>query len=86
MNHDTQTMLLDTKLLNATLFNMYNPISMETILKTLREQSKEENLMKFAGEITGSVPETLLDSESMLKERGGFWAGHSGKYQRNFWC
>ena len=29
--------------------------------------------MKSAGEITGSVPETLLDWESILKERGGFW-------------
>ena len=33
MNLDMHTMLLYTKLLNATLFNMYNPISMETFLK-----------------------------------------------------
>ena len=43
MNPDMHTMLLDTKFLNATLFNMYNPMSMETILKALREQSKEED-------------------------------------------
>ena len=46
-------MLFDAKLLNATLFNMYNPITMETILKALREQSKEDDQMKSAGEITG---------------------------------
>ena len=39
MNPDMHTMLLDTKLLNATLLNMYNPIVMETILKKLRGQS-----------------------------------------------
>ena len=69
MNSDMLTMLLDTKLLNATLFIMHNPISMEAILKALREQSKEDDQMKSAGEITGSVPEPLLDWESILKER-----------------
>ena len=67
MNPDMHTMLLGTKLLNATLFHMYNPISMETVLKELREQSTENDQMKSAGEITGSVPETLLDWESILK-------------------
>ena len=38
MNLDLHTMLLDTKLLNATLLSMYNPMLMETILKKLREQ------------------------------------------------
>ena len=38
MNLDMHTMLLDTKLLKATLLNMYNPILMETILEKLREQ------------------------------------------------
>ena len=72
MNPDMHTVLLDTKLLNATLFNMYNTISMETILKALREQSKEDDQMKSAWEITGSVPETFLVWDSILRERGGF--------------
>ena len=38
MNPDMHTMLLDTKLLNATLLDMYNPLLMETILKKLLEQ------------------------------------------------
>ena len=38
MDPDMHTMLLDTKLLKATLLNMYNPILMETVLKALREQ------------------------------------------------
>ena len=29
--------------------------------------------MKTVGEIIGSVPETSLDWESILKERGGSW-------------
>ena len=58
MDPDMHTMLLDTKLLKATLLlNMYNPILVETILKALREQSKEDDQMKSAGEIIGSVPE-----------------------------
>ena len=39
VNPDMFTVLL----LNATLFNMYNPIPMETILKALREQSFEDD-------------------------------------------
>ena len=34
---------------------------METVLKALREQSREDDQMKSAGENTGSVPETSLD-------------------------
>ena len=86
MNPDMHTMLLDTKLLNATLLNMYNPISMETILKALREQSKVDDQKKSAGEISGSVPETSHDWESILKERGGFWDGHPGKYPLKIEC
>ena len=33
MDPDVRTVLLDTKLLKATLWNMYIPILMETILK-----------------------------------------------------
>ena len=38
MNPDMHTVFLDTKLLNATLLNMYNPVLMETILKKFLEQ------------------------------------------------
>ena len=67
-----ESMLGDTKLLKATLLNMYNTILMETIQK-LREQSKEDDQMKSTGKIVGSVPETSLDWEPILRERGGFW-------------
>ena len=74
MNPDMHTLLVDTKLLNATLLNMYNPISTETILKKLREQSTMDDQMQTAGKIRGSVPETSLDWEPIfLKERGRFW-------------
>ena len=45
----------------------------------------DESTMLF-GEITGSVPETSLDWESILKERTGFWEGHSGKYPLKIGC
>ena len=38
MNPEMHTTLLDTRLLNATLLKMFNPILMETILKKLRQQ------------------------------------------------
>ena len=85
MNPDVHTMLLDTKLLNATLLNMNNPILMETILKKLREQSEKNDQMKAAGEITGSAPETLLDWDPILKERRGFCESHLGKYPLKIW-
>ena len=75
MDPDMHTMLLDTKLLKTTLLNMYTPILMETILKALREQSKKDDQMSTAGEIIGSVPETSLDLDPILEERGGFWEG-----------
>ena len=67
------TVLLDTKLLKATLLYMYNPILMETILKALREQIKEDDQMNTAGEIAGSIPETSFDWDPILKVREGFW-------------
>ena len=73
INPDMHTMLLDTKRLNATLLNMYNPILMETFLEKLREQFLNDDQMKAAGEIMGSAPEILLDWNPILKERGGFW-------------
>ena len=47
---------------------MCNPILMETILKVLREQIKDDDQRKTAGEIEGLVPETSLGMETILKE------------------
>ena len=58
MNSDMHTMLLDTN----------NRKLMELRLQKLRGQSEKDDQMKIAGEITGSVPETSLDWESILKE------------------
>ena len=55
------------------MLNMCNPILMETILKVLREQFKDGDQRKTAGDIAGVVPETSLEWEPILKERGGFW-------------
>ena len=42
MNPDMHTVLLDTKPVNVTLLKNYIPILMATILKALRERSKEK--------------------------------------------
>ena len=65
--------VLYTKLLKAMLLHMYNPRLMKTILKKFRERSEKTDQMKTAGEIIGSVPETSLEWEPIVKERGGFW-------------
>ena len=46
---------------------------METILKVLRERYKEDDQMNTAGEIAGSIPETSLEYEQILKEGGILW-------------
>ena len=46
---------------------------METILKVLCEQLKDDDQRRTAREIAGFVPETSLEWEPFLKERGGFW-------------
>ena len=51
---------------------------METILKVVREQFKDDDQGKTAGEIAGSVPEASLELETILKERVGFWVGQRG--------
>ena len=76
MNLDMHTLLLDTN----------NRKLSELCLQKLRGQSEKDDQMKSAGEITSSVPETLVDWESILKERRGFWEGHSGKYPLKIWC
>ena len=61
MNIDMHNMRLDVNLLNAMLFNMYNPILMETILK------KDDHWNTVI-----LIPETLLEWEAILEDRGGF--------------
>ena len=62
MNLEMHTTLLDMNSLNL----------METILKALRGQCKEDDQVDTAGEIAGLIPETSLEFEQLLKERGGF--------------
>ena len=63
VNPDMHTVSLDTN----------NRKLIERRLQKLREQSKEDDQMKSAGEIIGSVPDTSLDWDPILKEQGGFW-------------
>ena len=63
MNPDLLTMLLD--------MNVLKP--MERILMVLRVQSEDDDQMNTAGELVILLPETLLEWEPTLKERGGFW-------------
>ena len=86
MDPDMHTMLLDTKLLTATLLNMCRPVLFETILKALREQSEGDDQRKTAGEIIASVPETSLDWHPILKERGGFWGMTAMDIFLKIWC
>ena len=51
--------------------NRDNPKLMELHFQKLRKQSKKDDQMRTAGEIIGSVPETFLNWESILKEQGG---------------
>ena len=51
----------ERNLRKTTLLNTCNPILVETILKVLREQIKDEDQRKTAGEIAGLVPETPIE-------------------------
>ena len=70
----------------TTLLNMYNPTLKETILKVLREQFKEDDQMNTAEEIAGSIPETSLECEQILKERRGFWWMSAMDICLKIWC
>ena len=59
---------------------------METILKAFREQFEEDDQMNTAGEIAGSIPETSLECEQILKERGGFWGMSTMDICLKIWC
>ena len=53
---------------------------MNTILNLLREQFEEDEYViieenSWKTDIAGVVPETSLEWEPILKERGGFWRG-----------
>ena len=63
----------ERNLRKTTLLNTCNPILMETILKVLREQFKDDSQRKTAGKIAGLVTETSLELETFLTERRGFW-------------
>ena len=56
----------ERNLRKTTFLNMCNPILMETILKVLRDQFKDDDQRKTSGEIAGSVPETSLEWETIL--------------------
>ena len=55
----------ERNLRKATLLNTWNPMLMATILKVRREQLKEDDQRKTAGEIASSVPETSLELENI---------------------
>ena len=59
---------------------------METILKALREQLEEDDQMNTAEGIAGSIPETSLECEQILKERGGYWEMSTMDICLKIWC
>ena len=68
-------------MLLATLLNVFSLINDGDDC----ERSTMDHQMKTVGEIIGSAPETSLDWESILKERGRFWEWHSRKYPLKIW-
>ena len=58
---------------HTTLLNMNNLKLMETILKALREQLKENDQLNAVEEIAGAVPEIPLEYDQIVKEGGRFW-------------
>ena len=61
MNPDMHTTLSDMNILKL----------MESTM--IREQSEDDDQMNPAAEPVILIPETLLEWEPTLKERGGFW-------------
>ena len=59
--------------MHTVLSDMSNLKLMEMHFQKLRGHSKKDDQMKTAGEIIGSIPQTSLDWDPILKERGGFW-------------
>ena len=62
------------------LLNMNNLKLMETILKVLREHLKEDDQMNTARETAGSLPETSLECEQILKRTRRILGGVNDGY------
>ena len=68
-------------LMQTTLLNKYPQKLIATILKALREQLKENDLLNAFRKIAGPVPETPLEYDQILKGGGGrFWDDVNGGY------
>ena len=65
---------------------MNNLKLMETIVNVLREQFEEDDQMNTAGERVGSIPETSLEWEQILQERGRFWEMSAMDICLKIWC
>ena len=66
--------------MQTTLLNTYPPKLIATILKALREQLKEHDKLDAVEEIAGTVPESPLEYDQILKEGGKFLDVVNGGY------
>ena len=64
--------------MQTTLLNTYPPKLIATILKALREQLKEIDLLNAVEGIAGPVPEIPLEYDQILKQGGRFWDDVNG--------
>ena len=76
----------ERNLRKTTLLNVCNPIMMETILKVLREQYKNDDQRKTAGEIAGSEPETSLEWEPYLERTRRILGRSTMDICLKIWC
>ena len=58
--------------MQTTLLNTYPPNLIATILKTLREQLKENDQLNAVEELAGVTPEIPVENDQLLKEGVGF--------------
>ena len=56
--------------MQTSLFNTYPPKMIATILKALREHTKENDQLNAVEEIAGPVPEISLEYDKILKGGG----------------
>ena len=54
--------------MQTTLLNTYPPTLIETILKALREQLKENDQLNAVAEVAGPTPEILLEFVEQIKK------------------
>ena len=66
--------------MQTTLLNMYPPQFVETILKALREQLKENHQLSAVEKIAGPAPEIFLAYDQLLKGGRRFWGDVNGGY------